>query len=260
MNLYGLGEHPLILKNIKKIDFKEWNKTLTELNGGNRARYYEFKKSQTTPFKYADLEILETADYEYIDALKKNKEDPNLVFYYTVSVKEKKLYLDRDSGRIMSFKGCNTREKDGYEITIRLATNNRFNPEDCYDYTNNSDGVDQPMNLIAEMLVYGINKIKNQGDYSPTYINNFHDWVKKLTTLTKEAAKEKVKKEPKRDSYGVEIEVGDWVACGAKGSYGYIHADVFQVEKINPTAVHGHKPEMLVVVKTNNKDKKLGWG
>lgn len=260
MNLYGMGENPLILKNVRKLNFKDWNQFLTYYNKGERARYYEYKALSTKPFKYADIEITETADYEWIDSKKKNKEDPTVFYYYATSVKEKKVYIDTESGRISKWSGIRTKEKNGYELTIRLATSNRFNPEDCHDYTNNSDYVDQPMNLIAEMLVYGIDKIKNQGDYSPTYINNFHDWSKKLTTLTKEAAKEKVKKEPKLDSYGVEIEVGDWVACGAKGSYGYIHADVFQVEKINPTAVHGHRPEMLVVVKTNNKDKKLGWG
>ena len=199
-----------IFTDIEWIDPKDWNKKLTEMNGGKKARYYEvwryFSKDNLP-----DTKVTEVSWRWGFSSMKKS--------YYTVSIKDR----PGNSGH------C--------KVTIRVAD----------DFDRNNSHPTEQSNLIASKI-YG------------KELNQFHAYTSKLSTLSKAAQDAEKATQVLKDYYGVPIELGDYVAHPS-GSYGGgSWVDVSKVCTFGVGTVNGGwKPERLIIVKTDNKDKKLGW-
>lgn len=196
---------------IEWIDPKDWNKKLTEMNGGKRARYFEiwryFSKDNLPDTKVTEV----FWKWDFCDKSKA---------YYTVSIKDR----PGNSGQ------C--------KVIIRVADN--FDKDGYYRPTEQS-------NLIASKI-YG------------KELNPFHSYTAKLTTLSKAAQDAEKAVQVLKDHYGVPIELGDYVAHPS-GSYGGgSWVEVSRVCSFGVGTVNsGWRPERLIVVKSDNKNKKLGW-
>lgn len=195
---------------IEWIDPKDWNKKLTEMNGGKKARYFEiwryFSKDNLPDTKVTEV----SWKWDFYDKRKA---------YYTVSIKDR----PGNSGQ------C--------KVTIRIAD----------DLGRDNSHPTEQCNLIASKI-YG------------KELNPFHSYTSKLTTLSKAAQDAEKAVQVLKDYYDVPIELGDYVAHPS-GSYGGgSWVDVSKVCSFGVGTVNnGWKPERLIVVKTDNKNKKLGW-
>ena len=89
--------------------------------------------------------------------------------------------------------------------------------------------------------------------------SDFADAKPKWTTLSKTEQEKRNATAVHKDRLGVVIEIGDHIAhpCGTYGGGSWV--DIQEVTKITDNKVNGWSPKRLIVVRTNNANKKLGW-
>lgn len=124
----------------------------------------------------------------------------------------------------------------GYKITIKIA--------DTLDVED-----DSPSFLavaVAEKIVgYELNK--------------YHSFTTKITPLSKGKKEALIQNQKLTDKLGVEIEIGDYVAHPTGTYGGGSSVEVSKVDSFGIGTANGWKADRLIVVKTDNPNKKLGW-
>lgn len=207
----------MIFSDIEFIEPKDWNKRLTELNNGERARYFEYHY-KTLSMPSVIVENLDLSDYQLAHARKVS---------YTVSIKEVDVHTDEE-GDLDIFGKFITR---GFNVIIKVT-----------------DNLDPLFGCIGDAGHELTQKIAGHR------LNQFHSYKAKLTSYSKDEKELKITNQILKDEFGVQIELGDYVAYS-----GDSEVDIFKVEKFGIGTVEGKKPEKMVVIKTDNQNKKLGW-
>lgn len=212
------------------IDPKEWNTTLTSYTGGLRARYWSYSYSRCKFNGGLPEDVCQ--DFEYITTYfdndwERNKELNEHKALFTITLNREnfatiKVAIIKPEGELIS-------ESD-LEWPLRHLR--------C-----------KPVERLYEKVI----------DKEKLRYFRF-DFKSMLTPPTTESIS-KASLIKHKDRYGVEIEVGDYVAhpCGSYGGGSWV--DICQIPEgsINENTVNGWKPERLIVVRTANPNKKLGW-
>lgn len=221
------------------VEFKDWNSALNKLNNMKKARYIQgivYSLEEPNPSFFNDCHF--TAKYDHA---RYNET------YYTIKAEK----INGFSTDGVDFHPMSYRFRDGwtrcqgYKITVRgTRLNDEKNGID--DFWRGGFGPVE-INSIIDAIV-------------PSYnFNHAHDYKPKFTTLPKEL-KEAIDNAAKHyDKFGVLIELGDVIVipytfCGRARSR------VEVVDKITDTRVNNATTEKIVVVHTNNANKKLTFG
>lgn len=73
--------------------------------------------------------------------------------------------------------------------------------------------------------------------------------------IDKQFPLEYVEAHPLTDKFGVQIEIGDYVASGSSSG-----ATIFKVSKLTPSTInYGVSPKGCIIVRAKDPNKKLGW-
>ncbi len=241
------------------IEPKEWNNKLNELNNMNKARYYEVKwLAVSAPRDY------ETHDEECdLDEYNRHPDTKPIEAYFTVVTKKETGYVDR-YGRKKLLSSLYRDENDNYYDGWNCSTRN-YIPKDHYvDIYVNTLKVSYttPAGIPADLdRCYGPCAAIADEIAAPyfDYFNCHNDMRPKFTTLPKNVVDQKLKAVEHKDKYGVIIEIGDWYAYPYGGGGTAARVDIRQAKEFSLSMVDGRRPDRLVVVKSANKNKKLGW-
>lgn len=216
-----------IFTDIEYIPAAKWNETLVQLNNGKRARYFE-----------ASIPLFDLSSVpERVTEVENQFNDAKKVYYsYTTKACE----LTKDSfGRFSLASRYPAEDEEltpGYKITIKIA--------DTLDVED-----DSPSFLavaVAEKIVgYELNK--------------YHSFTTKITPLAKGAKEALIQNQKLTDKLGVEIEIGDFVAHPTGTYGGGSSVEVSKVDSFGIGTANGWKADRLIVIKTDNPNKKLGW-
>lgn len=217
---------------VEYIDPKEWNKKLVELNNGERARYYEHTYAvEKIPEMPQVTEV--PKEYEWEDTEKK--------VYYTVTIKPATISI-KDYGprdvRLGDW-GDHFKIVKGFKIIIKTACSLSMRGDDR-DY---------------EALTV-VRRLRNDD----CRLSPYYDLKPKITPLSKDGKEKKISEQVLKDKFGVQIEIGDWVAHPSGTYGGGSSVTISQVNTFGLGTVNGWKPERLIVVRSNNEEKELGWG
>lgn len=218
---------------VEYIDPKEWNKKLVELNNGERARYYEHA--------YA-VEKIPTMPHLTGVPKKFEWEDTSKKVYYTVTFKPSTISISSHNStnvRLGDWGSPDFKVTQGFKVTIKTACS----------LLKSGDDRDYEAATVVE-------KLKNDGHD----INSYYDLIPKITPLSKDNKEQKISEQVLKDKYGVQIELGDWVAHPSGTYGGGSSVTISQVNTFGLGTVNGWKPVRLIVVRSDNKNKKLGWG
>lgn len=220
--------------NVEYIEPKEWNKKLVELNNGERARYYEHTYALE---KAPEIPQLTEVPKKY------GWEDTSKKVYYTVTVKPAVISVPNYQSGFKKVKlgdwGSNYRVVQGFKVIIKVA---------CRLYLRGVAKESETSTLVE--------RIRNDG----CNISYYDDLKPKFTPLAKEVKEKKISEQVLKDKYGVPIEIGDWVAHPSGTYGGGSSVTISQVNTFGFGTVNGWKPERLIVVRSNNEKKELGWG
>lgn len=220
------------------VEFKDWNSALNKLNNMKKARYIQgivYSLNEPEQSFFNDRYFTAKWDIERFNET-----------YYTIKVEKINGYSENGYDfHPMSyhFRDSWTRCQ-GYKITIRGTILN-YEKTGIDDFWKGFGPIE--INSIIDAIAPNC------------YFNHAHDYKPKFTTLPKEL-KEAVDKAAKHyDKFGVLIELGDVIVipytfCGRARSR------VEVVDKITDTRVNNATTEKLVVVHTNNTNKKLTFG
>ena len=219
------------------IDPKEWNTTLTKYTGGLRARYWAYSNSRYKFDKGLPEDICQ--DFEYVTS------------YYKGSIygpgEEERLNKELNDHKALFTISLNKNNI----ATIKVAL---IKPEG--ELISGSD----PEWSLKHLRVMPVERLYEKFiDKEKLRFFRF-DFKAMLTPATAESiSKSSLIKH--KDRLGVEIEVGDYVAhpCGSYGGGSWVNICQIQEGSINENTVNGWKPERLIVVRTANPNKKLGW-
>ena len=219
------------------IDPKEWNTTLTSYTGGLRARYWAYSYSRCKfnnglpedscqDFKYI-THYYDKSIYGPEEVEKLNKELNEHKALFTITLNRDnfatiKVAIIRPTGELIS--------DSELEWPLRHLR--------C-----------QPVERLYEKFI----------DKEKLRYFRF-DFKAMLTPATAESIS-KASLLKHKDRLGVEIEVGDYVAhpCGSYGGGSWVNICQIKEGSISENTVNGWKPERLIVVRTANPNKKLGW-
>lgn len=216
-----------IFNDIEYIPFKEWNSTLMYLNNDERARYFE-----------VSIPVLDTSTIpERVTEVINEFNDTKKV-YYSYNIKPAELEPYRYDG--FTFASVFTEDDKrvpGFKVTVKIA--------DTLKLDN-----DSPSYLAVRVA----EKIANRE------LNRFHSFIPKITPLTKDKKAALIQNQKLKDKFGVEIEIGDYVAHPSGTYGGGSSVEILKVDSFGVGTANGWKADRLVVIKTNNANKKLGWG
>ena len=219
------------------VDPKEWNTTLTSYTGGLRARYWSYSYSRC---KFnGGLPEGVCQDFEYVTSFYKGS-------IYGPEEDRKQNKRLNDHKALFTI----TLNRENF-ATIKVAL---INPEGKLISASEPEWSLHHLRAIPVERLYEkvIDKEK---------LRYFRfDFKAMLTPPTAESIS-KASLLKHKDRFGVEIEIGDYVAhpCGSYGGGSWV--DICQIPEgsINENTVNGWKPERLIVVRTANPNKKLGW-
>lgn len=243
------------------IDWKDWNDKLNEINKGEKARYAEacmYTIQPPTSVKLANRVFDDRWNCTPLDCK----------YYFSVNVKEVIGVKGRGHRAFPKTQLLESWEKKGtYEIpgpTDYYVTEADFVP--VYKITIRFTGT-EPSGLIKDFwcgstpnLLQSIFNYFNPDHELGKYgSSDFADAKPKWTSLSKAEQEKRNATAVHKDRLGVVIEIGDHIAhpCGTYGGGSWV--DIQEVTKITDNKVNGWLPERLIVVRTNNANKKLGW-
>lgn len=208
------------------VNADEWVKTLTSYTKGGRARYW-----QCTP----------KTKVVSLDNCCENFQ--RVVTYYGQDLGEADVELNKNT-ILFSV----TLNPSTHRVTVKEAV---IQPDGkLYSDSNLGHDFDEARTLPLLKIVFG---------------KDLYSWEfkfeAKLTSITKEAEEMVAVNSPHKDRFGVKIEVGDFIShpcdnCGVSA------VDVHQViaKDLTGERIAGRwDPTNLVVIKTSNPNKKLGW-
>lgn len=244
------------------IDWRDWNDKLNEINKGEKARYAEACMYTIQPPASVKL-----ANRIFDDRW--NDTNLDRKYYFSVNVKEttgvksiwgyrafpktqlRESWEKKGTYRLPSGINYSITEADFipvYKITIRFTeteTDGHIKDFWC--------GVTP--DLLQSIFDY-FNPDHEPGKYGSSDVA---DAKPKWTSLSKAEQEKRNATAVHKDRLGVVIEIGDHIAhpCGTYGGGSWV--DIQEVTKITDNKVNGWLPERLIVVRTNNANKKLGW-
>lgn len=242
---------------VEKVDFKNWNKILQERNEGNKTRYYE-KRYVSISEKEKDDILNRFADLTEVEFVYQGAEEKGAgrCFIAIKAIEVEEFEVQRKYDRY-----SNTFTRDPGDSTV-ISTRKVWDV--IIRFTSYDDSTEKklltPDNTNMEYLIpgYGATTAMAKAVTGDNYCSLY-----RLKGMIAPASKEFIEKTLKtqvlKDKYGVQIEVGDFVAHPS-GSYGGgSYVSILQVKEITPGRVNGYVPERLIVVRTSNPNKKLGW-
>lgn len=220
------------------VEFKDWNSALNKLNNMKKARYIQgevYSLNEPEQSFFNDRHFTAKYDIKHLNEI-----------YYTIKVEK----INGFSKYGYDFHPMSYLFKDGwtrcqgYKITIRGTKLN-----------NEKTGIDDFWHGM------GPNEINSIVDaIAPGYDFNYaHSYKPKFTTLPKELKEAANKAAKHYDKFGVLIELGDIIVIPyVINSSARTCVEV--VDKITDTRVNNVTAEKVVVIRTNNTNKKLTFG
>lgn len=243
---------------VEKVDFKNWNKILQERNEGNKTRYYEKrfvsiskKEKDDILNRFADLTEVEFTCHQSAE-----EKGAGRCFIAIKATEVEEFEVQRNYDRY-----SNTFTRTPGDSTV-ISTRKVWDV--IIRFTSYDDSTEKklltPDNTNMEYLIpgYGATTAMAKAVTGDNYCSLYR-LKGMIAPASKEFIENTLKTQVLKDKYGVQIEVGDFVAHPS-GSYGGgSYVSILQVKEITPGRVNGYVPERLIVVRTSNPNKKLGW-
>lgn len=209
-----------MFKNIVFVEPHKWRDTLVNLNNGERARYFEYSFNKESDQEELNFPIIKEVPDEYSWASSAE------VFYYTVTSKKAK-WKNYKNGQF----------KQVFKVTIKIAILS------CGEF---QDFLTSIANKISTPIV-------------GHELNHCHAYSKKFTPISSADRTNIINAQVLTDKLGVVIELGDFVAHPSGSSGGSSSVNILEVTSFGIGTVNGLQADRLIVVRTNNANKQLGW-
>lgn len=244
---------------VEKVDFKNWNKILQERNEGNKTRYYE-KRFVSIPESEKDDILNRFADLTEVEFVYQGAESKGksagrcFIAIKATEVEEYEVQrsYDRYSNKFTRNPGDSTviSTRKVWDVIVRFTSYD--------DHTEKKLLTPDNTNMEYQIPGYGATAAMAKVITNDNYCSLYR-LKGMIAPASKEFIENTLKTQVLKDKYGVQIEVGDFVAHPS-GSYGGgSYVSIIQVKELTPGRVNGLVPERLIVVRTSNPNKKLGW-